>query len=177
MLYLQSGSREQWIVVLSSTFIYQPSFYSVQVPGTQDIAVHSWALPHSVNPVQKVPRRHVQPELCPLAAIPDAVSMKSHNSPSQETLAFQVFLMYMLLLTFAVFVVQKYFFHLKRSKQAFKITMIQPTWNGFFKGQCLGGWGLGCVEPCVWPCGDDTGGHGFPEELAWCLALRCVTVA
>lgn len=133
MLYLQSGSREQRIVVLSSTFIYQPSFYSVQVPGTQ------LSFATSVNPVQKVPRRHVQPELCPLAVTPDAVSMKSHNSPSQEMLAFQVFLMYMLLLTFAVFVVQKYFFHLKRSRQAFKITMIQLTWNGFFKGQCLGG--------------------------------------
>lgn len=47
--------------------------------------------------------------------------------------------MYILLLTFTVFVVQNYFFfNLKRSKQAFKITMIQPTWNDFFEGQCSG---------------------------------------
>lgn len=46
--------------------------------------------------------------------------------------------MYILLLTFTVFIVQNYFFNLKRSKQAFKITVIQPTWNDFCEGQCLG---------------------------------------
>lgn len=94
----------QFDLYLSAFFLFSPG------PRHTGYCCSQLSFATSVNPVQKVPHRHVQPELCPLAAIPDAVSMKALIHRHRNMLAFQVFLMHILLLTVTGFVVQKYFF-------------------------------------------------------------------